>query len=87
MSKHFPNIQWNLGNEQGEIETWERVAIAVLMDIRKQMQDLNALLCCPNFIAIPHTLARIAKHTAKRRRRPLKVVRAPKGLRGRRTHG
>lgn len=43
--------------------------LAVLMDIRDELQTLNGLLTCPNFIAIPHKLDAIRKNTTKKRRR------------------
>src|SRR5258708_38849987 len=42
---------------------------ALLMDIRDELQTLNALLNCARFIAIPTTLNKIAKNTTKRKRK------------------
>jgi hypothetical protein len=41
--------------------------LAVLMDIRDELQALNRLLNCPNFTRIPHTLHEIRRSVTKRR--------------------
>jgi hypothetical protein len=41
--------------------TWDHVALEVLMDIRAELQKLNALLHCHNFTGIPTTLRSIRK--------------------------
>lgn len=48
---------------------WEHVAIEVLMDIRQERQELqklNHLLHCSNFLAIPRRLQAIDKNTRHR---------------------
>lgn len=35
--------------------------LAVLMDIRDELKDLNRILHCQNFLEIPHTLRGIRK--------------------------
>ena len=42
--------------------------LSVLMDIRDELQRLNGILQCPNFIAVPAKLDQIAKNTRKRRK-------------------
>lgn len=67
---------WDIHDELGKT-TWEKVPIAVLMDIRDELKTLNRLLHCNNFMAIPFKLDRIALNTKKpkRKSRPkLKVV-------------
>ena len=68
MSKTFPNEEWDLADATGKIGTWERVGIAVLMDIRRELQRINAALYCYNALAIPRLLREIAGNT----RRPKK---------------
>jgi hypothetical protein len=46
----------------------EQAQLAVLMDIRVELQTLNRVLACPNFQAIPQTLKRISRNTAKPRK-------------------
>jgi hypothetical protein len=70
MKDAFPGEDWNLADERGQIGTWERVGIAVLMDIRRELVRLNALLACSNFTGIPRTLRAIAKNTSRKRRKP-----------------
>lgn len=43
---------------------WEHVQVEILMDIRRELHDLNRLLNCPNFTAIPTTLRSINKKLA-----------------------
>jgi hypothetical protein len=72
MNKQFPDIEWNLADNAGNVETWERVQIAVMMDIRRELQSLNRLLACPNFTGIPETLRQIKRNTTKPRKRASK---------------
>lgn len=51
----------------GAVETWDGVKIALLMDLRDELQKLNRLLHCHNFVGIPQTLKTIAKQTKKRK--------------------
>lgn len=69
----FKDQEFDLANERGNIETWEKVGIAALYDIRDELKRLNALLHCVNFTAIPQKLDRIEKNTRKRRK-PKAVV-------------
>lgn len=55
-----------------EPDTGNRIAIdgaqlAVLQDIRDELQKLNQLLHCPNCIAIPAILREIRQNTRKRK--------------------
>jgi hypothetical protein len=68
MSNQFSNQLWNLANNEGQIGTWEKVQVAVLMDIRSELRRLNSTLQCPNFIDIPRKLDRIARNTAKKKK-------------------
>lgn len=64
------NGNWALPtNPDGRLKLWEHVPIAVLMDIRDELQKLNALLHCHNFVGIPQTLRAIKKNTTKTRKR------------------
>ncbi len=62
------NADWQVADNDGSVPTWERVGIAVLMDIRDELQKLNNLLRCPNFIAIPRKLDAIRRNTTKKKR-------------------
>lgn len=59
------DLNWNVADENGNVPTWERIQIAVLMDLRDELKLLNGLLRCPNFMAIPRKLDRISRNTAK----------------------
>ena len=55
---------WNIP----EPATWDGAKVALLMDIRDELQHLNRTLDCPNFQNIPRTLTQIARNTTKRKR-------------------
>jgi hypothetical protein len=53
---------WNLPtNSDGNLTSWDYVKIAVLMDIRDELQKLNGILSCQNFTNIPTTLRGIRR--------------------------
>lgn len=65
----FADTVWSLPRTAtGSIQTWEAVQVAVLMDIRHELQVLNGLLGCSNFTAIPAVLRSIRRNTAKPRK-------------------
>jgi hypothetical protein len=65
------DLHWNLPSKP---ETWEQVTVALLMDIRRELKQLNRVLACPNFTEIPKVLAQIRRNTTKNKR--LKIKRA-----------
>ncbi len=62
------DIDWTVAEEDGRVPTWERVIVAVLMDVRDELKRLNTLLYCHNFTGIPQTLRAIRKNTTKKKR-------------------
>ena len=56
--------EWNLFKQPDGYNP-DQVWLSVLMDIRRELQRLNALLSCPNALDIPHILRRIDKNTQK----------------------
>lgn len=69
MNMRHKNVNWDLPTSStGSIETWDAVKVAVLMDLRDELQKLNALLYCGNFIGIPGVLREIQRNTTKRKR-------------------
>lgn len=64
------NIVWRILDEQGKFypSSYGGAQLAVLMDIRDELQRLNALLHCHNFQQLPHVLKRIDKRLAKTRK-------------------
>lgn len=70
------NWQWNEDPDSDGSRSWNQAIVSVLTDIREELQSLNAVLHCHNFMDIPHKLERIKRNTA-RKRKP-KVVGKPK---------
>jgi hypothetical protein len=71
MARH-KNSDWQLPGPR--IGTWEQVGIAVLMDIRDELQSIGLqqtrllnILECRNFQNIPRILRAIARNTARHR--------------------
>lgn len=60
------NVGWQTNDAPNF--TWEQVQIEVLMDIRDELQRLNSLLHCPNFMAIPSKLDAIRRKIPARKR-------------------
>ena len=58
----FANVEWELSQgTNGGPKTLEQVNIAMLMDIRDQLQQLNRTLGCPNVAKGFRALQRIAR--------------------------
>ena len=59
------NREWRVTDEAGELhdEIRDGVQLAVLLDIRDELQKLNHLLHCSNFTGIPRALSRIRSNT------------------------
>lgn len=66
MARH-KNSNWTLPDEVN----YESATLAVLMDIRDELQELNALhrrtIGCYRFQGIPRSLEKIAENTRKRK--------------------
>lgn len=62
------NTQWKIPDDNSGRVTWDGCKLAVLMDIRDELQRLNNLLRCPNFLAIPRKLDLIARKLPIRKR-------------------
>ncbi len=61
------NVNWNCGNGDGRCQSVDHAQLAVLMDIRDELQTLNALLRCRNFLNIPDKLDAIRRNTAPKK--------------------
>ena len=48
---------------------WDSIKVALLMDIRDELQSLNRVLHCTNFLRIPQKLDDIRRNTAKKKRK------------------
>lgn len=67
--RRFKDRDWALPvNVSGNIETWDAVKLALLMDIRDELRTLTGIFRCPNFLAIPKTLHAIKRNTSKKRK-------------------
>jgi len=62
------NVEWNIP-DVGEHIIVDQANLAVLMDIRDELQRLNALLHCQNFLEIPRCLRSIRRNTTRRIKR------------------
>lgn len=66
----FKDSDWALPrSDSGHIDSWQLAQIAVLMDIRDELKQLNRVFACANFQNIPHVLGRISANTAKPKRK------------------
>jgi len=59
------NVTWSRGERVANVDNAQ---LAVLMDIRDELQNLNRLLHCPNFLSMPRLLRGIRDNTANPRR-------------------
>jgi hypothetical protein len=72
MARH-KNTQWFLTEKPGrnadgsESYSSSTIQMALLMDIRDELRDLNLLLNCHRFLSIPIQLEAIRRNTAKKR--------------------
>lgn len=64
------NHDWYVADESGDIYNFKAggCILAVLMDIRDELQTLNRLVGCPSCLTIPNLLRDIRRNTTKRRR-------------------
>jgi hypothetical protein len=64
------NVDWSVGDDSGVYPSVRHgVFVALLMDIRDELQRLNGLLHCHNFLDVPRKLERIARNTVKPKKR------------------
>jgi hypothetical protein len=70
----FKDVEWNLqtGPNYNSTATWEQAGIAVMMDVRDELKQLNRLLNCRNFLQIPWELYEIRKAVQRKKRKPAK---------------
>jgi hypothetical protein len=53
--------------------SYDQARLAVLMDIRCELNQLNNLLQCPNFLNLPHDIAVIKANTTPEKPRSKKA--------------
>jgi hypothetical protein len=64
------NFHWKTRTSENfymNAQHYRMASLATLMDIRDELQTLNRLLSCTNFVNIPRTLRQIAQQTKKRK--------------------
>ena len=64
----YKNIAWIIHPGPDGVHSFGGAQLAVLMDIRDELQQLNRLLQCSNFIDIPPMLDEIVINTRPKRR-------------------
>ena len=69
MNTRLKNQAWLPGTPEGAVPDWERVIVAVLLDLRDEMQSLNQLLTCHRFLALPDDIKAIRRNTTKKRKK------------------
>ena len=64
------DVSWgiNLPDEDG-LTPNGHCQLAVLMDLRDELKQLNRVFACPNFQAVPQILRTIRRNTTKPRKR------------------
>lgn len=60
---------WKIGHGDGMPVAIDQAQLAVLMDIRTELKQLNAVLSCSNFVRIPTTLRSIDRKLTKPKRK------------------
>lgn len=70
----FKNQDWNLPTAPNSLAAadWETVSIAILMDLRDELQALNHVFACQNFQSIPRELRAIKRELATIRKAAVK---------------
>jgi hypothetical protein len=63
------NRNWNISTNPDGTTPSSDIQLALLMDLRDELQRLNALLNCTNFTEIPGTLLGIKRNTTKPKRK------------------
>ena len=65
-SRRHKNTNWLIPDPAN---TYEQAQLAVLMDIRDELQRLCRIFECPNFQRVPSDLQQVRRNTTKRRRK------------------
>lgn len=69
MSRH-KGIDWDMPDHpSGGVERHEDARLAVLMDLRDELKQLNRVFACHNFQAVPDLLRAIKSNTTKPRKK------------------
>ena len=63
------DFDWSVRKAGTPNASYEGAQLAVLLDIRDELQRLNRTLHCVNFLEIPWTLREIRRNTTKKKRK------------------
>lgn len=63
------NMNWGVTRDSAGNWSWDTAKLAVLCDIRRELQQLNRLLGCARFIGIPDQLQQIELNTTRKKRK------------------
>lgn len=75
------NWQIHLSDDRSKTASVQDAQLAVLMDIRDELQRLNEAIQCPNFYNIPSLLRQI-RHNTRRQKPSPQPLRRPIARRG-----
>ena len=73
MARHA-GLQWNLpdgkpsSDGRSNVHSWDSIHAALLMDVRDELQRLNEIFRCANFLEIPRTLREIKRNTTRKKK-------------------
>ena len=56
----FKDTNWNCGNGES-VDSVEHAQLAVMMDIRDELKQLNRTIGCANFLGLPYQIERTRK--------------------------
>lgn len=62
------NINWTIKTNPNGTTPEQDAHLAVLMDIRDELQALNRVFGCQNFLEVPRILREIRRNTTKKKR-------------------
>lgn len=66
------NLVWDVHKNSDGSWSFDAAQLAVMLDIRDELQTLNAVFRCYNTLAIPGLLRDIRRNTNKRKRKKSK---------------
>lgn len=62
------DVNWTINQNHDGTTSTENAHLAVLMDIRDELKNLNSIFSCHNFLNIPYVLREIRNNTKKRKK-------------------
>ena len=73
--KHYKEVSFDkiYQNDDGKYDS-DMVDRWIQFKMLKELEALNALLSCPNFVQIPKTLREIKRNTTKPKRKKLRIA-------------